>query len=246
MTFFVGRGFAELQILKKWKWPYLLNCVEYCDEILHTHWYWHDVAHEVVKWHFGLVEVLPRFKFWKQWNLTLKPFGIFWWNFADRLILTRSSSRNCKMIFIIGRGFAERQILKKWKWPYLLNWVEYFDKLLRKHWYWQDLAQEIAKWHFSLVEVLSSSKFWKSDNGAISWKEWNIVMKVCIHIDIDKLYPVRLSNDIWDWLSFCRGSNSEKSETFANDIYHRSRLCRAPNSEKVKMALTLELSGIYW
>ena len=51
------------------------------------------------------------------------------------------------MTFIIGRGFAERQILKKWKWPYLLNWVEYFKKPLRKHWYWQDLAQEIAKWH---------------------------------------------------------------------------------------------------
>ena len=31
------------------------------------------------------------------------------------------------MTFIIGRGFVERQILKKWKWPYLLNWVEYFD-----------------------------------------------------------------------------------------------------------------------
>ena len=29
------------------------------------------------------------------------------------------------MTFIIGRGYAERQILKKWKWPYLLNWVEY-------------------------------------------------------------------------------------------------------------------------
>ena len=117
------------------------------------------------------------------------------------------------MTFIIGRGFAERQILKKWKWPYLLNWVEYFDKLLGKHWYWQDLAQEIAKWHFSLVEALPSSKFWKSDNGAISWTELNIVMKFCIHIDIDKMYPTRLSNGIWDWLSFCQGSNSEKSET---------------------------------
>ena len=37
------------------------------------------------------------------------------------------------MTFIIGRGFAERQILKKSKWPYLLNLVEYFDELLRKH-----------------------------------------------------------------------------------------------------------------
>ena len=65
------------------------------------------------------------------------------------------------MTFFIGRGFAKLQILKKWKWPYLFNWVEYFDKLLRKHWYWQDLAQKIAKWHFSLVEALPSSKFWK-------------------------------------------------------------------------------------
>ena len=156
---------------------------------------------------------------------------------------------NCKMTFIIGRGFAERQILKKWKWPYLLNWVEYFDKLLRKRWYWQNLAQEIAKWHFSSVEVLPSSKFWKSENGPISWTEWNIVMKFCIHIDCDKMYPMRLSNDIWDWLSFCRGSNSEKKWDYCKMtfiIYHRSRLCRAPNSEKVKMALSLELSGIFW
>ena len=91
------------------------------------------------------------------------------------------------MTFIIGRGFAEPQSLKTWKWSYLLNWVEYFDKPFRKHWYWQDLAQEIAKWHFSSVEDLPSSKFWKSDNGAISWTEWNLVMKFCIHIDIDMI-----------------------------------------------------------
>ena len=72
------------------------------------------------------------------------------------------------MTSIIGRGFAERQILKKWKWSYLLNWVEYFDKLLRKHWYWQDLAQGIAKWHLSSLEALPSAKFWKSENGPIS------------------------------------------------------------------------------
>ena len=53
MTFFIGRGFADLQILKKLKGPYLLNWVEYYDEILHTHWYWRDVAHEIVKWHLG-------------------------------------------------------------------------------------------------------------------------------------------------------------------------------------------------
>ena len=159
MTFFIGRGFAELQILKKWKWPYLLNWVEYFDKLLRKHWYWQDVPHEIVKWHLRLVEFMPRFKFWKKWDY-------------------------CKMTFIIGRGFAERQILKTWKWPYLLNWVEYFDRLLRKHWYYQDLAQEIVKYHFSSVEVLPSSKFWKSENGPISWTEWNIVMKFCIHIGI--------------------------------------------------------------
>ena len=66
------------------------------------------------------------------------------------------------------------QILKKWKCPYLLNWVEYFDRRPRKYWYYQDLAQEIVKCHFSSVEVLPSSKFWKSENGPISWTEWNI------------------------------------------------------------------------
>ena len=145
------------------------------------------------------------------------------------MILTRSSSRDCKMTLIIGRGFAERQILKKWKWPYLLNWVEYFDKLWRKHWYWQDLAQEIAKWHFSLVEALPSSRYWKSDNGAISWTEWNIVIKFCIHIDIDKMYPIILSNDIWNWLSFCRRSNSEKSEIIAK--WHLSSVEALPSAK---------------
>ena len=65
--------------------------------------------------------------------------------------------------------------------------MEYVDKLLRKHWYWQDQSQEIAKWHFSLAEALPSAKFWKSDNGAISWTEWNTVMEFCIHIYIDKM-----------------------------------------------------------
>ena len=133
MTFFIGRGFAELQILKKWKWPYLLNWVEYYDEILHTHWYWHDAAHEIVKWHLGLVEVLPRFKFWKQWNLTLKRLEYFdkilqtiwyWQDLAQGIAKWHLSS---------VEALPSAKFWKKWKWPYLLNWVEYFDKLLRNH-----------------------------------------------------------------------------------------------------------------
>ena len=41
---------------------------------------------------------------------------------------------------------------------------------------------------------MPSSKFWKSENGRT---EWTIVMKLCIYIDIDKMYPKRLSNVIW-------------------------------------------------
>ena len=107
MTFFIVRGFAELKILKK-----------------------------VIM------------------ALSFELSGILWWNFAytfidkmypirlsnniwDWLSFCRGSNSEksetiAKMTFIIGRGFAERQILKKWKWRYLLNWVEYFDRLLRK------------------------------------------------------------------------------------------------------------------
>ena len=91
------------------------------------------------------------------------------------------------MTFIVGRGFVEYQILKKWRRFYLLNWVEYFDKLLRKHWYWQDLAEDIANWRFLSVEALPSSKYWKNETGPFSWTVKNIVMTFCIHIDIDKM-----------------------------------------------------------
>ena len=71
------------------------------------------------------------------------------------------------MTFGIDRGFAEVQILKKSE-IYLLNRLEYFDKILQIHWYWKDLAQGIAKWHLSSAEALPSAKFRKSDNGHIS------------------------------------------------------------------------------
>ena len=71
------------------------------------------------------------------------------------------------MTFGIGRGFAEVQILKTVKFL-LLNRLEYFDKILQTHWYWQDLAQGIGKWHLSSVEALPSAKFWKSENGPVS------------------------------------------------------------------------------
>ena len=128
-------------------------------------------------------------------------------------MLKRSSPRNCKITFIIGRGFAECQILKKWKWPYLLNWVEHFDKLLRKHWYKQDLAQENAKWHFyrsmlcrapnsEKVKMALSVELWR-----ILW--WNFAYTLfltrCSQWDCQMIFGVGRG--------FFRSSNSEKSET---------------------------------
>ena len=44
MPFVFGRGFAEVQMLKKLNWSYLLNRMEYFDEITYKHWYWQDLA----------------------------------------------------------------------------------------------------------------------------------------------------------------------------------------------------------
>ena len=130
--------------------------------------------------------------------LSLELSGILWWNFAYTLILTRCIPWDWQMTFEIGWVFAEVQILKT--------------------------SETIAKWHLSSVEALPSAKFWKRENGLISWTEWNILIDFCVNIDIDKIWPKRLRNV----------------------IFHRSRFGRAPNSEKVKMALSLELSGILW
>ena len=59
---------------------------------------------------------------------------------------------------------------------------------------------------------------------------------VIIYIDIDKMFPMRLSNDIWDWLSFCRGSNSEKNETVVK--WHLSSVSNSEKSETGRISGT--------
>ena len=66
-----------------------------------------------------------------------------------------------------------------------------------------------------------------------------MVMKFCIHIDVPhEIVKSHLK------LFFAEVQILKKMRLLQNDIYHQSRFCRAPNSEKVKMALSLELSGI--
>ena len=147
-------------------------------------------------------------------------------------MLKRSIPKNYKMAFIISRGFAEFQILKNWKWPYLWNWVEYFDKLLREHWYWQDLVQEIANWHFLSVEALRSSKSWKSGNGPIP----NTV----------KNYVNELSG-IWWWNFAYTLILTRCSQWDSQMIFGIGRgFAEVQTLKKVKLALSLEPFGIFW
>ena len=114
MTFIIRRGFADCQILKTWKWPYLLNWVEYFNKLLRKHWYWQDLAEEIANWHLYRSRLCraPNSEKVKM-ALSLELWRILCWNFAYTLILTRCSQWDCQMIFWIGRGFAEVQILKK-------------------------------------------------------------------------------------------------------------------------------------
>ena len=78
MTFIIGRDLAELQILKKWKLPYLLNWMEYCDESLHAHWYWQDVDQGIAKSHFVIGPDFAEVQIKIKMALSLEPFEIFW------------------------------------------------------------------------------------------------------------------------------------------------------------------------
>ena len=131
---------------KKWKWPYLLNWVEYFDKLLRKYWYWQDLAQEIVNWHFYRLRLCraPNSEKVKM-TLILELWSVLWWKFAYALILTRCSQWDCQMTFGIGRGFNEVRILKKRNWPYFLNLLVYFDKFLHIHYYWHDLDRRIAK-----------------------------------------------------------------------------------------------------
>ena len=84
-------------------------------------------------------------------------------------------------------------------------------------------SETIAKWHLSSVEALPSVKFWKSENGLIAWIEWNILIDFCVN-----------------WHCFWQDLAQEIVKCHFSSV----EVCRAPNSEKVKIALSLELSGI--
>ena len=227
--------------------------MEYYDEILHTHWYWQDVAQKIVKCHLGLVEVLPRFKFWKKsnWLYLLNHLVYFdnilhthyYWHNLDRGI-AKSSPRDCKMTFKVGRDCAELQILKKWKWP---SWVEYCDEILHTHWYWQDIAQEIVKCHLGLAEALPRFKFWTTVKLALSlesfwifWYNFAYTLLLMWARQSDCQISFIISRDYAEVQILKTSETDPLYWTFWNIL-----ICHCPNSEKNKTEIDITHFHMY-
>ena len=79
--FVTGQFVKILSPTCSWKISITLNRLEYLDKILHTHWYWQDVAQEIVKCHSGLAEALPRFQILKKWKY---PYLLNWVEYFDK------------------------------------------------------------------------------------------------------------------------------------------------------------------
>ena len=63
MSFGIGRGVVDVQILKKQRnWPNLLKLFEYLDKIMRKHCYWRELDRGIAKYHLSSVEAMPRSK----------------------------------------------------------------------------------------------------------------------------------------------------------------------------------------
>ena len=107
------------------------------------------------------------------------------------------------MTFFIDGGFVEFQFRKNdngavsWtEWNIVMKFCIHIDidkcipwdcqMTFEIGWVFAEV-QLLKKWHLSSVEALPSAKFWKSENGLISWTEGNILIDFCVNIDIDKI-----------------------------------------------------------
>ena len=81
---------------------------------------WKDLAQKIAKWHLSSVGALPIAKFWKKWKW---PYLLNWVKYFDKLLRKhwywQNLAQEIAKWHFFGRGFAELQILKKWKSPYL-------------------------------------------------------------------------------------------------------------------------------
>ena len=72
MSFGIGQGFAEVQILKNSKtalslWIFL----KYFDKIMHKHSYWRELDRGIAKCNLSSEAAIPRSKFKSKWIWTI-------------------------------------------------------------------------------------------------------------------------------------------------------------------------------
>ena len=92
------------------------------------------------------------------------------------------------MSFIISRGYAEVQILKTSESDPSSFWnkgPQNLPKQKIKRFYKNIIILYAKKGEYQPQCLLTNSaKCWKSENGLISWTEWNILIDFCVNIDI--------------------------------------------------------------
>ena len=91
--------------------------------------------------------------------LSLKMSGILWWHFTYTYWYWQDLAQGIvKCHLSLVEALPRSEFWKRWNWPYLLNLLEYFDKILYTHFCWQDLDRGIAKCHLSSAEAMPMSK----------------------------------------------------------------------------------------
>ena len=162
---FVTRQFVKiLSPTCSWKMLITLNCLEYFDKILHTHWYWWHLVQEIAKWHLSLVEALPSAKFWKsenspiswtEWNILITLHKHWYWkDLAQEIAKWHFSLPNSKFWKSENGQSLELSGILWWNFVYtlILTWCSPWDSQMT----------------FGLVEVLRGFKF---------WQKWNLTLK---------------------------------------------------------------------
>ena len=117
---------------------------------------------------------------WTFWHILIK-FCIpiyYYWHDLNREI-AKSSPRDCKMTFNIGRGCAELQILKEAEVSALLWWNFAYTLILTR------CSPRDCQMSFGIGRGVAVVQILKnSETGPISWIFLNILIKLCINIAI--------------------------------------------------------------
>ena len=144
-----------------------------------------------------VVEVLPRFKFWKVKIKLLNRLEYFD-NILQTIWCWKDLAQEIAKCYLSSvEPLPSAKFWKKWRW---LSWTEWniLIFVLRKHWYWQDLAQEIANWHFyrsrlcrapnsEEVKMALSIELWKK----LWWKfTYTLILTRCNQWDCQMIFGI--------------------------------------------------------